>query len=153
MIENKKLYIKSTLFGMGLGGLFGALIGAATGALSASWDGIQFGAISGIIFGAWSGALTGALIVRTVGTTGGVSIGAYTGMAFGAIFGGILGFFIPDSFRADVASLNILILQVMTQGRFETAMLLSFLLSVIATIVGAWVGGRNLKAREIGRVS
>jgi hypothetical protein len=121
MTENKKLYIKSFLFGMRLGSIFGAILGA----------------------------LTGALAAQTSGTTGGVSIDAYTGMAFGAIFGGILGAFIPDSFRADVASLNILILQVMTQGRFETAMLLSFLLSVVATIVGAWVGGRNLKPREI----
>ena len=34
-------------------------------------------------------------------------------------------------------------------GRFETAILTSFLLSILATIVGAWTGGKNLVPREL----
>ena len=149
MTKNNDLHIKSALFGAGLGALFGVAVGSVTGALSGTWAGVQFGAVAGILFGALTGALTGAVTARTAGTSGGVSIGAYTGMLAGGVFGTILGFFIPDSFRADVAGLNVLVLQVMTQGRFETAMLLGFLLSVIGTAVGAWVGGKNLKPREL----
>jgi hypothetical protein len=148
MTENNKLYLKSSIFGAGLGLGFGVLIGAITGALSVSWNGIQFCASAGGVIGVFAGAITGALVVRTAGSTGGVSIGAYTGMLFGAFFGGMLGIFIPASFRASVAALDILLLKVLTQGWFETAVLLSFLVSILCTIVGAWVGGRNLKARE-----
>ena len=41
MIENK-LYLKSSVFGSGIGIVFGALIGAITGALSVSWNGVLF---------------------------------------------------------------------------------------------------------------
>jgi hypothetical protein len=153
MNEKKQLYLKSSVFGAGLGLGFGILIGVVTGALSASWVGVQFGAIAGAVLGASTGALTGALTVRTAGQTGGVSAGAYTGMLFGALLGGVLGVFIPDSFRAGVAAFHMLILDVLTQGRFETAVLLSFLLSCIATMVGAWVSGRNLKPREPGKTA
>ena len=84
MTDNNGLYLKSSIFGMGLGLAFGALIGAITGALSVSWNGILFCAVAGGIIGIFAGALTGALVVRTSGSTGGVSTGAYTGMAFGA---------------------------------------------------------------------
>ncbi len=148
MSEHKQLYLKSIVFGAELGMGFGIFLGAATGALSVSWAGIQFGAIAGGVLGALTGALTAALTVRIAGQTGGVSAGAYTGMAFGALFGGGLGIYIPDSFRASVATFHVLVLDVLTQGRFETAVLLSFLLSCIATMVGAWVSGRNLKPRN-----
>ncbi|MBK8783176.1 MAG: hypothetical protein IPO22_15540 [Anaerolineales bacterium] len=147
MIENK-LYLKSSVFGSGIGIVFGALIGAITGALSVSWNGVLFCAAAGGLLGVFTGAFTGSLVVRTAGHTGGVSIGAYTGMLFGAFFGGVLGIFIPASFRANVAALDILILKVLTQGWFETAVLLSFLVAILGTIVGAWVGGRNLKGRN-----
>ena len=149
MTDNNGLYLKSSIFGMGLRLAFGALIGAITGALSVSWNGILFCAVAGGIIGIFAGALTGALVVRTSGSTGGVSTGAYTGMAFGAFFGGLLGIFIPTSFRASVAAFDILLLKVLTQGWFETAVLLSFLVSILGTIVGAWVGGRNLQARDL----
>lgn len=149
MSDNRQFYWKSSLFGACLGALFGALLGAATGAMSTSWEGVQFGAIWGILFGALTGAFTGLLTVRTAGTTGGVSIGAYTGMFFGASFGFILGIFIPESFRNDVLALDVLIMNVIMQGRFEMVVLLSFLLAIIGTIVGAWVGGRNLQARQL----
>jgi hypothetical protein len=147
-MENKQLYLKSSIFGAVLGMGFGALLGIATGALSSSWAGIQFGAIAGVVFGALTGASTGALTVRTAGRTGGVSIGAYTGMFFGAALGGVLGIFIPDSFRASVSAFHVLVLDVITQGRFETAVLFSFLLSLTATMVGAWISGRNLTPRD-----
>lgn len=149
MLENKELYLKSSNFGAIAGMGFGILIGALTGALTSSWDGIQFGIIVGIVLGLLTGSLTGALTVRVAGRTGGVSTGAYTGMVFGAILGGVLGIFIPDSFRASVATLHILVLDVLTQGRFETAALLSFQISILATMVGAWVGGRNLQPRNL----
>lgn len=149
MTENNGLYLKSSAFGAGLGLGFGAFIGAITGALSVSWNGTFFCAIAGGIIGVFTGAFTGALVVRTAGHTGGVSIGAYTGMLFGAFFGGILGMFIPASFRESVAALGILLLKVLTQGWFETAVLLSFLVAILGTIVGAWVGGRNLQARDL----
>ncbi|MDP1546751.1 MAG: hypothetical protein Q8L87_12070 [Anaerolineales bacterium] len=147
-MPDKSLYMKSSLFGAGLGIFFGAILGAVTGALSASWSGVQFGALWGIAFGMLTGALTGALTVRTAGTTGGVSTGAYTGMLFGALLG-VLGIFIPEAFRASVLALDILILNVIMQGRFEMVALLMFLLSIIGTAVGAWVGGRILKSRNL----
>ncbi len=148
MAENNRLYLKSSIFGAGLGLAFGALIGAITGALSVSWNGILFCSVAGGIIGVFAGAFTGALVVRTAGSTGGVSTGAYTGMAFGALIGGIAGIFIPASFRASVAAFDILLLKVLTQGWFETAVLLSFLVSILCTIVGAWVSGRNFIPRD-----
>ena len=152
-LANKELYLKSSIFGTVLGIGFGTLIGALTGILSANWNGILFCTVAGFILGAPTGALTGALVVWTTGRTGGVSTGAYTGMVFGAVIGGVLGIFIPDSFRASVAALHILVLDVLTQGRFETAVLLSFLASITATMVGAWIGGRNLKPRDLTKTS
>jgi hypothetical protein len=153
MSENKELYLKSSIFGAGLGFGFGALIGAITGALSVSWNGVFFCLSIGAILGLLTGALTGAITVWTAGVSGGVSTGAYTGMLFGAILGGILGIFIPDAFRASVASLDKLVLTVITQGRFETTVLLSFLVSITATMVGSFIGGRNLKPRDLSKLS
>ena len=79
--------------------------------------------------------------------------GAYTGMLFGALFGGILGAFIPDSFRASVATLQMLIFDVLTQRKFEIAVMLSFLVSLVSAMVGAWVGGRNLKPRDLNKAA
>ena len=145
---NNSIDRKSSLLGAWLGFIFGVILGAATGALSGTLSGVLVSAVIGGIIGAVSGALTGALTFRTAGTTGGVSFGAYTGMAFGALLGLILGFFIPESFRLRVLSLDILILNVIFQGRFEAAILVSFLMSCLDTAVGAWVGGRNLIPRE-----
>ncbi|MFM8370353.1 MAG: hypothetical protein ACKOBD_16510, partial [Chloroflexota bacterium] len=103
------------------------------------------GAVSGLV----TGVLTGWLTVRTAGTTGGVSVGAYTGMAFGAFLGLVFGIFLPESFRQGVLALDVLILNVIFSGRFEAAILFSFLFSVLATAIGAWIGGRNLKPRDI----
>jgi hypothetical protein len=148
-MQARQLYSRSVIFGAALGIFFGLPLGAATGSLSANWSGVQFGALWGAALGALTGALTGVLTAYTAGVTGGVSMGAYTGMFFGAAFG-VLGVFIPEAFRAGVLALNVLILNVIMQGRFEMVVLLMFLLSIIGTAVGAWVGGRNLAARDLG---
>lgn len=144
------IHRKSMQLGAWVGLIFGAILGAATGALSGSIAGVAGAAGLGAVLGATSGVLTGILTLRTAGDTGGVSTGAYTGMVFGAFFGLILGIFIPESFRLRVLSLDILILNVIFQGRFEAAILVSFLMSCLDTAVGAWVGGRNLKPRGKG---
>ncbi|MBI5822612.1 MAG: hypothetical protein HZB18_01190 [Chloroflexi bacterium] len=149
MNRNNNLYSKSVFFGAWLGGIFGGALGAATGVLSGMWSGVQFGALLGIILGVVTGALTGVLTVRTAGETGGVSTGAYSGMVFGAFLGLIFGIFIPESFRLSILALDIVILNVLVQGRFEAAVLVSFLLSALATAVGAWISGRNLKPRSL----
>jgi hypothetical protein len=41
------------------------------------------------------------------------------------------------------------VLDALAMGRFETGILAGFLLSILATIVGVWIGGRNLISREI----
>ena len=146
---NNELTSKSIFFGTLLGILLGAILGAGTGAISGRWNGVFTAAIIGAVSGAVTGALTGMLVVRTAGTTGGVSAGAYSGMAFGAFLGLIFGIFIPETFRQSVLALDVLILNVIFSGRFEAAILISFLLSVLATAVGAWVGGRNLKPRDV----
>jgi hypothetical protein len=43
------------------------------------------------------------------------------------------------------------VLDALTMGRFETAILTSFLTAILATIVGAWIGGRNLVPRNLPR--
>jgi len=70
-------------------------------------------------------------------------------MAFGAFLGLVFGIFLPESFRLNVLALDVLILNVIFSGRFEAAILISFLLSILATAIGAWIGGRNLKPREV----
>jgi hypothetical protein len=40
-------------------------------------------------------------------------------------------------------------LDALVHGRFETTVLFSFLLAVLATAVGAWVSGRNLEPRKL----
>jgi heme/copper-type cytochrome/quinol oxidase subunit 4 len=34
-------------------------------------------------------------------------------------------------------------------GRFETAVMMGFFLSILATIVGVWIGGRNSVPRNL----
>lgn len=146
---NNELNRKSIFFGTWLGALLGAILGAGSGAISGTWNGILTSAIIGAVGGLVTGALTGWLTVRTAGTTGGVSVGAYTGMAFGAFLGLLFGIFLPESFRQSVLTLDVLILNVIFSGRFEAAILFSFLFSVLATAIGAWIGGRNLKLRDL----
>ena len=89
------------------------------------------------------------LTVKTAGTTGGVSVGAYTGMGFGMVFGLLFGLLIPTSLRMRANTQGMPVLDALMMGRFETAILSSFLLAILATIVGAWIGGKNLVPRDL----
>lgn len=140
---------RSIPLGAVIGTIFGALIGAGFGAITVTLTGILVGLVIGLVLGVVTGALTATLTIRTAGTTGGVSVGAYTGMAFGAVFGMIIGALIPTSLRMSANTQDMPVLDALSMGRFETAILTSFLLSILGTMVGAWIGGRNLVPRNL----
>lgn len=132
-----------------LGAILGALIAAGLGALTGSLKGILIALIVGLLVGAVTGALTAALTVKTAGTTGGVAVGYFTGMFFGAVFGLLLGALVPPSLRMSAHTDGLPLLDALMLGRFETAMMASFFLSILATIVGVWIGGKNLAPRNL----
>jgi ABC-type antimicrobial peptide transport system permease subunit len=70
-------------------------------------------------------------------------------MLFGAVLGTIIGALIPTSLQMSANTHGMPVLDALMLGRSETAILTSFLLSILATIVGAWIGGRNLIRREL----
>jgi hypothetical protein len=146
---DKSMTRKSIMLGTVIGATCGALIGGGLGAITTSLNGILIGLVIGFILGIVTGALTAALTVKTAGTTGGIGIGYFTGMLFGGIFGMILGALIPTSLRMSASTEGLPVLDALMMGRFETAILFSFLLSILATIVGAWVGGKNLVPRNL----
>lgn len=146
---NEPLMKTSILLGAEIGAVFGGLIGAAFGAITVALSGILVGLGVGLIVGAVTGALTAALTVKTAGTTGGIGVGYFTGMVFGAIFGMILGALIPSSLRMSVTTEGSSVFEVLMPGRFGSAMFTSFLLSILATIVGVWVGGKNLVPQKL----
>ncbi len=147
--NNNSLIQTSIFFGGLLGAIFGAVIGAAFGAITTTLNGIVVGLTIGLGLGVFTGTLTAALTARTAGTTGGVSVGAYTGMALGGVLGMLIGALVPTSVRMSANTQGMPVLDALALGRFETAMLTSFLLSILGTIVGAWVGGRNLIPRRL----
>jgi hypothetical protein len=134
----------SILLGAEIGAVFGGLIGAAFGAITVTLNGILAGLGIGLIVGAVTGALTAALTVKTAGTTGGIGAGYFTGMVFGAMFGMIFGALLPSSLRMSATTDGLSVFEVLMPGRFGSAMFMSFVLSILATIVGVWVAGRNL---------
>jgi hypothetical protein len=140
---------KSIALGAVIGTIFGSLIGAGFGAITTTLDGFLIGLVIGLVLGIITGVLTAALTVRTAGTTGGVSVGAYTGMAFGAVLGLVIGVLVPTSLRMSANTQGMPVLDALTMGRFETAILTSFLLSILGTMVGAWIGGKNLVPRNL----
>jgi hypothetical protein len=140
---------RSIRLGSVIGTGFGALIGAGFGAITLTLNGVLIGLVIGLVLGFVTGAITGALTARTAGSTGGVSVGAYTGMGVGAVFGMILGSLIPTSLRMSANTEGMPVLDAFMMGRFETAILFSFLISILATIAGGWVGGRNLVPRDL----
>jgi hypothetical protein len=146
---NEPLMRKSTLLGALLGAVFGGLIGAGLGATTLTLSGTFVGGMIGLVLGLVTGTLTAALTVKTAGTQGGIGVGYFTGMVFGGVFGMILGFLIPTSLRMSAHTERFPMLDALMMGRFETAMLTSFLLSVVATMVGAWVAGRNFAPRDV----
>lgn len=148
-LMNASILQKSIRLGALIGAIFGGLIGGGFGAITSTLNGVLAGLIVGLILGVVTGVITAALTVKTAGTTGGVGVGAYAGMAFGAVFGMILGLLTPTSLRLSADTGGLPVLDALAMGRFETALLASFLLSILATIVGAWTGGKNLLPRDL----
>lgn len=144
-LRDKSLTQTSITLGVAVGAMFGALMGAGLGAITRSLNGILMGLVIGLILGVVTGAFTAALTVKTAGTRGGLGVGYFTGMIFGGVFGMILGALIPESLRRNAHTEDLPLLDALTMGRFETAILASFLLSILATIVGVWISGKNLK--------
>jgi hypothetical protein len=60
----------------------------------------------------------------------------------------VLGLLVPDSVRMAANTQQTPVLDALTASRFETAVLICFLLSVLGTAVGAWVAGLNFIPRE-----
>jgi hypothetical protein len=148
MSDSNALYRSSSIFGAQLGAWMGALLGGAAGAITVTLNGVLIGLGVGLVLGILTGVLTGLATAKTAGTTGGVSFGAYTGMGLGAVLGAILGAMVPDSLRMAVNTQHTPVLDALTQGRFETAVLICFALSILGTAVGAWVSGRNFIPRN-----
>ena len=144
----KHLMRKSLPLGSIIGTICGALIGAGLGAITRTFNGILVGSVIGLVLGVITGAVTAALTVKTAGTTGGVGVGYFTGMLFGGIFGMILGALIPTSLWTRTHTEGLPVLDALMMGRFETAILIGFFLSVLATIVGVWIGGKNFVPRN-----
>ena len=132
-----------------IGTVFGALMGAGLGAITKSFNGILIGLAIGLTLGIVTGALTAALTVKTAGTTGGVGVGYFTGMLFGGVFGMVFGALIPTSLRMSAHTEGLPVLDALMMGRFETAILASFLLAILDTIVGVWISGKNLVPRNL----
>jgi MFS family permease len=140
---------RSVFLGAAVGAISGGLIGAGFGATTRTLNGILIGLLVGLILGAVTGALTAALTVKTAGTSGGIGVGYFTGMVFGGVFGMIVGVLIPTSWRLSAHTEDVPVLDALAMGRFETAILISFLLSILATIVGVWVSGKNFIPRNL----
>ena len=134
---------RSVVLGSVVGTGFGALIGAGIGAITKNINGILVGLVIGLLLGLVTGAITAALTVKTAGTTGGVGVGYYTGTIVGGILGLTFGALIPTSLRVKAHTEGLPVLDALAIGRFETAVLFGFLVSILDTIVGVWIGGRN----------
>ncbi|HJR80087.1 MAG TPA: hypothetical protein VJ821_08445 [Anaerolineales bacterium] len=148
-LTDEPLMQKSIDLGMRIGASFGALIGAGFGAITMTIQGILVGLSIGLVLGVVTGALTAALTVKTAGTTGGIGVGYFTGMLLGGVFGMLVGALIPTSLRTRANTEGLPMLDALMMGRFETAMLLGFLLSILGTMVGTWIGGKNLIPRNL----
>jgi hypothetical protein len=148
-LTDQSIIKPSIALGAAIGATFGALFGGGLGAISRNLNGILIGLLIGLILGTVTGALTAALTVKTAGTTGGIGVGYFTGMLFGGVFGMIIGALIPTSLRISAHTEGLPVLDALMLGRFETAILFSFLLSILATIVGIWIGGKNLVPRNL----
>jgi hypothetical protein len=132
-----------------IGAIFGAFMGAGLGAITKSFNGIMVGLLIGLVLGVVTGILTAALTVKTAGRTGGVGVGYFTGMLFGGVVGMVLGALVPTSLRMSAHTEDLPVLDALMTGRFETAMLTSFLLAILDTIVGVWISGKNQVPRNL----
>lgn len=148
-LAEKSITKPSIVLGALIGAICGALIGGGLGAITKSLNGILIGLLIGLILGVVTGAITAVLTVKLAGTTGGIGIGFYTGMLFGGVFGMLLGALIPTSWRMSAHTEGLPMLDALMMGRFETAMLIGFLLSTLDAIVGVWIGGKNEVPRNL----
>lgn len=148
-LQEEPIMHRSIVLGMWVGALFGGLIGTGFGAIMKTLNGALIGLVTGLLLGFVTGALTAALTVKTAGTTGGIGVGYFTGMVFGGVFGILVGVLFPPSLRMSVNTQGKPVLDALMMGRFETAMLSGFLLSILGTMVGTWVGGKNLVPRNL----
>jgi len=146
---DKTLMQKSIRLGFLIGIVFGTSIGAGFGAITTTFNGILIGAVVGLILGIMTAVPTAALTAKTAGTTGGIGVGYFTGMVFGGVFGMLLGVLIPPSLRMRAHTEGLPVLDALMMGRFETAALAGFLLSILDTIVGVWVSGKNQVPRNL----
>ena len=148
-LGGKSLMRRSVMLGTVIGASAGALTGGGFGAITKSVNGFLIGLVTGLLLGAITGAITAGLTVKTAGTTGGVGVGYYTGMLFGGAFGLLIGALVPTSLRLQAHTEGLPVLDALATGRFETAILFGFGLSILATIVGVWVGGKNYVPRNL----
>jgi hypothetical protein len=149
-LGGRSMMRSSVIWGALIGAGAGALTIGGLGAITGSLNGIFIGLVIGLVLGGLTGALTAALTVKTAGTTGGVGAGYFTGMLFGGALGFVLGALIPASLRLRAHTEGLPVLDALAMGRFETAILTSFALSVLAAIVGVWIGGKNSDQRNTG---
>ena len=147
-LEGRSLMRSSVISGTLVGAGVGALTTGGLGAITRSLNGILIGLSIGLVLGGITGALTAALTVKTAGTTGGVGVGYYTGMLLGGPVGLLIGALIPTSWRLSAHTEGLPVLDALARGRFETAVMMGFFLSILATIVGVWIGGRNSVPRD-----
>jgi hypothetical protein len=145
----RTLMRRSVSLGLVIGAGVGALTAGGLGAITRSLSGVATGLSIGLLLGGITGALTAALTVKTAGTTGGVGVGYYTGMLFGGILGLVVGALIPTPVRMQAHTEGLPVLDALAMGRFETAVMTGFFLSILATIVGIWIGGKNLVPRDL----
>ncbi len=148
-LPEKPITRTSVILGSAIGAIFGALIGCGLGAITKSLNGILVGLIVGLVLGIITGTLTAALTVKTAGTNGGIGVGYFTGMIFGGILGMVIGALIPTSWRMRAHTEGLPVLDAFATGRFETAILTGFVLSILATVVGAWISAKNQVPRNI----
>lgn len=148
-LGNRSMMRSSVILGTLIGAGVGALTTGALGAITRSINGILTGLAIGLLLGGMTGALTAALTVKTAGTTGGVGVGYYTGMLLGGALGMLIGALIPTSWRMQANTEGLPVLDALAMGRFETAIMMGFFLSILATIVGVWIGGRNSVPRNL----
>lgn len=139
----------SIRLGIRVGGLIGAMMGIGLGAITRSLNGILIGLALGVVLGILNGILTAMLTVKIAGRNGGVGVGYFVGMLFGAVLGMILGILIPTSLRMSAGTEGLPILDAFVLGRFDTATLLSFTFSILDTIVGVWISGKNQVPRNL----
>lgn len=142
-LGGRSMMRSSVRLGSIIGAGMGALTGGGLGAITGSPAGFLLGLAVGLLLGGITGAITAALTVKTAGTAGGIGVGYYTGMLFGGAFGLLIGALIPSSLRMRAHTEGLPVLDALAAGRFETAIMTGFALSILATIVGVWIAGRN----------